>query len=137
MDYTLFIDKARVDVTEDSYLNGESTYSAHDFDLDVSGYECASLEELVSDIADASGVFSSDIADYVYCSGTIQTDALVNSDDYGYLTEPTDEEYRLWKQGKFTLYNAHLFCRVSVVNADGWSRKMTEDDALSLGLSVE
>ena len=130
-----------VEVCEDSYENGEGDYY-DGWTFPSYEYEYDDIEKLMEDISDISDVpFTSNPSDYVYIDGRIDTDAFVAED---YLT-PTDADMELWRDGEMTLYNAHLFCHIVVVERaytaeggfdDPVEHDMTIEDAEELGLDV-
>lgn len=116
-----------VDVVVDSYEQGEGEQvNSWNFAI-ADSFKTA--QELIDDIAESSFIFSSDINDYVFLDGSLQTDATVNGDN----DIPTQEELEAWKRGELELYVAHLWVRLDVGAS---THMMTEDEAEAFGLSV-
>lgn len=122
------VKKAYVEVYEDTYADGEGKY-VNEWSLDeLAGKEFRTGQDLVNAIARVDGVYTTDIGDYVYIDGRIDSDAEVNADNY----TPTDAEYDAWKRGELMLYCAHLYVHVLVV-PDEYSHEMTEEEAEAFG----
>lgn len=116
-----------VDVMVDSYEQGEGEQvNSWTFQVDDA---YSSGQALINSIADASGIFSDNIDDYVVLDSSLQTDVTVNA----YNEIPTEEELEAWKRGELELYVAHLWVRLQVGSA---THDITDEEAEAFGLSI-
>lgn len=131
MQYKIRVDYATVEVSEDSYNEGELDY-VNSWTIDsLVGKTFNNVDELIKAINNAEWVFSDNKSDYVYIDSRIDTDATVNVDN----EEPSEYEYEAWKRGELMLYNAHLMVGVTMVPT-GLEHDMTEEEAESFGLDI-
>lgn len=131
MQYKIRVDYATVEVTEDSYSDGELDY-VNSWSIDsLKGKTFDNADELIKAINDAEWIFSDNKSDYVYIDSRIDTDATVNVDN----EKPSDYEYEAWTHDELMLYNAHLMVGVTMVPS-GLEHDMTEEEAESFGLAI-
>lgn len=123
----LVISKANVEICVDDYEQGEGEF-VNFWDLDVRGvYD--TMEDLINRINKESYCFTNKLENYIYCDNSIQTDSLVDNENL----LPSESQIQRWKEGKETLYNAHLSLLLCTI---GDIHNMTEDEARKFGLEI-
>lgn len=121
------IDYANVDIHVDSYTEGELEY-IQTFDLPITGtYD--TMDDVLKAIENTYMGFTSDPKNYCYIDGRIDTDSLVDVNNY----EADEDDIELWKKGELTLYNAHLMCGMSVISDE---HELSENEAEELGFEI-
>lgn len=128
MDFKFKVKYADVETAVDDYEEGELD-SVDRFSLGIDGEVYNTIDDLLIAINYAMDVFTTNPSDYCYIDGRIDTDATVNENN----EEPSEEEYEMWKRGELTLYNAHLFCAITMVPT-GLEHSLTEEEAAAEGI---
>lgn len=139
---TYIVKYAEVEVCEDLYDEGEGNYVNSWEIQELNGREYEDIRDLLDDIAEYSDIFTSDMDDYVYIDGRIDTDATVDVDN----NIPNAAQIQMWRNGEEKLYVAHLCCGISVKETkysysnrrfrESTKHELTEDEAMGVGIPL-
>lgn len=119
--------KCFVDVEEDEYEKGCTGSFCNSWDFDVHGVY-KDKESLIEAINKSTCL---DVRELYFMEGSIRFSVMVDADN----TPPSECQFERWEKGEEKLYAAYGY--MSVLYLPDFPHDMTEEEAVSFGLSLE